>query len=961
MRRSVSILVVAALASLMAFGAAGAMAGDVGPLRGIRAGKAQRSEGKGEPLRQGASYVPGEVLVKFKAGAGPGDLGALRGRVAASAVKQLTSTGIMQLDVGTDVASALDVLRASPLVEYAEPDYVRSIGYLPNDNYYNGVVPVTVPANAQWNMKNLPSAGGIDMGDAWDVAPSGGSTTVVVAIIDTGVAYRNGGGFAQAPDLASTHFKQGYDFINNDQFADDDNGHGTHVCGTIAQSTNNTLGCAGIAFNTTIMPVKVLGQDGFGDDSQLIEGITFAADHGADVINMSLGGPPPNAAIEDALVYAFNKDVVICAAAGNNNVNGVEYPAAYPECVAVGATNIAGEKASYSNYGAALDVVAPGGGDYAAPGNKPYLVYQQTFAVDKQPSSSFAFRGKQGTSMATPHVAGVAALVRAKNPSWNASEVRGAIASSCYDLGAVGWDRTFGWGLIDANAALHAAKPSQVAPAPARLSPVFASGGTTAHLTINGTGFSPKTKVTLERESEAGVSGRSFAVTGNSRVTCDMPLGSAQPGLWDVVVESSTMLSGVLDGGFSIDNAANKTWYLAEGSTSHGFQEYILVQNPNSAGANVTVALMTPGGRLPDRNLSISANSRMTVFVNDIANDTDVSAKVTADQNIICERAMYWNNKIEGTDSVGVQSPSYTWYLAEGTTNYGFETFLLIQNPSNAVTNVEVTYMTASGPVAKAPFTIDGNSRYSINVADDLPATDMSFKVVADERVIAERSMYWDGRRGGHDSIGTDLPSTRWFLAEGSTDWGYDEYVLIENPQAVAADVVLTYMTPAGPVAEPSMSVPGGTRSTVHVNAALPSKDVSVMIASDIGVVAERSMYWNNGTGKAGHNQIGVPQPRQQCFLAEGSTNWGFDEWILVQNPNSTPANVGIDYMTTTGLVPKNAFVLAANSRVTVHVNSDVPLADLSARVYSNLPIIAERSMYWNNKGAGHCSIGLMK
>jgi hypothetical protein len=120
-------------------------------------------------------------------------------------------------------------------------------------------------------------------------------------------------------------------------------------------------------------------------------------------------------------------------------------------------------------------------------------------------------------------------------------------------------------------------------------------------------------------------------------------------------------------------------------------------------------------------------------------------------------------------------------------------------------------------------------------------------------------------------------------------------------------------------------------------------------------------MYWNNGTGKAGHNEIGVPQPRQQCFLAEGSTDWGFDEWILVQNPNAKPANIGVDYMTGTGPVPRNGFVLAANSRVSIHVNADVPGVDTSARVYSNLPIIAERSMYWHNGGGGTVSIGLMK
>jgi serine protease len=942
----VSIAIALALTCALALGVTGALGANT---PGTSAPSSSR--GKGAPIQPGSKYVPGRVLVKFKHGASAGGLDALRGRVDAAATRVITSFGLEQLTLpAVDVPTAVDLLRASPLVEYAEPDYIRSGSFTPNDLYY------TNPAHYQWNMEFAPGNGGIDMPNAWDVLPQGGSSTVVVAILDSGVAYRTGGGFTQAPDLASTHFKQGYDFINSDAYADDDNGHGTHVCGTIAQSTNNALDCAGVAFNTTVMPVKVLDQSGFGDDAAIIEGLTFAADQGVEVINMSLGGREPSEALGDACDYAFGKNVVICAASGNADLEAVEYPAAYPSCVAVGATSKAKARASYSNYGADLDVDAPGG-ESAAP------IYQQTFKFEKKPASGFAFKGMTGTSMATPHVSGVAALVKAKNPTWSASDVRGAIASSCYDLGPAGWDPQFGWGLVDANAALHASKPSATAPAPTAVSPAFAEAGATPHLTVSGSNFSPDVKVVLERESEDGLSGSSVAESGGNKITCNTPLAGA-PGLWNVVVENAALRSGSIDGGFMVDNADNKTWYLAEGSTAYGFEEYILVQNPGTAAANVTVNMMTPAGPLDPFDMSVPAQSRSTLRVNDIAQNVDVSAEVTADQDIICERAMYWANRIEGTDSIGVQSPSYTWYLAEGTTDYGFETYLLIQNPTNARTTVSVTYLTAAGPVEKPAFTIDANSRYSINVADDndiLPSKEMSFKVVADQRVIAERSMYWDGRRGGHDSIGTDMPAQNWYLAEGSTDWGYEEYVLIGNPGAEAATVTLTCMTPTGPVVQPAMSVAGGTRETVHLNESLPKKDVSVQVSADHGVVAERAMYWNNGTGKAGHEEVGVPQARQQSFLAEGSTNWGFDEWILVQNPNSSPASVGIDYMTAGGLVPKNAFTLAPNSRVSVHVNADVPGVDTSARVYSNLPIIAERSMYWNGGGAGHCSTGLMK
>jgi hypothetical protein len=341
--------------------------------------------------------------------------------------------------------------------------------------------------------------------------------------------------------------------------------------------------------------------------------------------------------------------------------------------------------------------------------------------------------------------------------------------------------------------------------------------------------------------------------------------------------------------------------------------------------------------------------------------DTDVSAKVTADRDIICERSMYWNNRIEGTDSVGVQAPSRTWFLAEGSTDYGFDTYLLIQNPTGQQASVQVAYLTDQGRVTKPEFTVGAYSRYSINVMDDLPNGNMSFEVVSDQRVIAERSMYWDGMRGGHDSIGTNAPAREWYLGEGSTDWGFDEWVLLANPGSAAAEVKLTYMTPAGPVPQDSISVPAGSRVTVHVNAALPERDVSVKAEADRGIVVERAMYWNDGTGKAGHCAIGVPQPRQQCFMAEGSTDWGFDTWVLIQNPNYTDCNVGVEYMTPSGVVSRPGFSIPANSRVTIHVNKDLPLRDVSTRVFSDKRIIAERSMYWNGRGAGHVSQAVLK
>ena len=167
----------------------------------------------------------------------------------------------------------------------------------------------------------------------------------------------------KVPDLKSTKVIKGYDFVNDKVSANDDNGHGTHVAGTIAQSTNNGYGVAGIAYEAQIMPLKVLSAGGGGTVADIAEAIKFAADNHADVINMSLGGGGESHLMKEAINYAYDKGVVIVAAAGNENRNASSYPARYPRVISVAATDAAGDKAPYSNYGAGVDISAPGGSE----------------------------------------------------------------------------------------------------------------------------------------------------------------------------------------------------------------------------------------------------------------------------------------------------------------------------------------------------------------------------------------------------------------------------------------------------------------------------------------------------------------------------------------------------------------------------------------------------------------------
>ena len=327
--------------------------------------------------------------------------------------------------------------------EFIEPNYLYSIdnnvdfskgvvydtpGITPNDPYYN----------QQWNFRS------INLEKAWEETKGLG---VTVAVIDTGVS--------KVPDLKETEFVAGYDFVNDKVDAIDDNGHGTHVAGTIAQSTNNNYGVAGIAYQAKIMPLKVLGGSGGGTVSDIAEAIKFAADNGADVINLSLGGGGESHLMKEAIDYAIAKNVVVVAAAGNSGQNSAGYPARYPHVIGVSALDTTGKKTPYSNFGAGVDIAAPGGlteGENLAGG-----ILQETVDPENGGSQFAAF---QGTSMASPHVAGVAALIKASGVS-EPEDVAKILKESARQIQDDPLNH-YGAGHLDAGAAVQLALRGQI-------------------------------------------------------------------------------------------------------------------------------------------------------------------------------------------------------------------------------------------------------------------------------------------------------------------------------------------------------------------------------------------------------------------------------------------------------------------------------------------------------------------
>ena len=348
---------------------------------------------------------------------------------------------VVAVPEGVSVADmAADYLN-SGLVEYVEPNYSRSAAWSPDDPMYP----------LQWNLQQVNAEA------AWD-ARRGADSDVVVAVLDSGIASENYDAYVRAPDLAGVSFLQGYDFINDDAHANDDNGHGTHVCGTLAGATNNGEGVAGLGFGVSIMPVKILDQYGLGSIASEASGIYYAVNHGADIINLSVCGEGTSQTEADALAYAYSKGVTIVCAAGNDYLTGndPQYPAAYDDyCIAVGATRFDQTRAPYSNSGGYLDVVAPGGDlgvDQTGDGN-PDGVLQQT--LDGSPTT-FDYKWWEGTSMACPHVSAVAALMLSENRNWGPDDIRESLQSTAMDLGTAGRDNEFGHGLVDASAALDA-------------------------------------------------------------------------------------------------------------------------------------------------------------------------------------------------------------------------------------------------------------------------------------------------------------------------------------------------------------------------------------------------------------------------------------------------------------------------------------------------------------------------
>jgi serine protease len=438
--------------------------------------------------RAGGRYAPGRLVVKFRDGvsadARRAALAAAAPAAAIGARPSFADFDVATADPSVDVEAVADALMRRPEVEYAQAAYRWSTRFTPNDPYYTQL---------QWNFPL------IQVDRAWDIQPAAGST-MTVAIIDSGVAYQSATITADIPAFTQdgvdypalgtvtipygaatqlAHFRDPYDFIWDDAFPLDFDGHGTHVSGTVGQTTNDGLGTAGIAFNVTIMPVKVVdsfwddlfGAPNAGTDDVVARGIRYAADHGAKVLNMSIGrNGPPAPVVEDAVRYAVSKGAFVAIAGGNGYEDGnpleqlADIASRVDGAVSVSAVDRSKNHAYYSTTGSYIEMAAPGGGGGAEDSG---YVWQQTFNYNftdtylRPPADyeaprfdMFAYVGYIGTSMATPHVAAVAAMIMQQGIT-DPAAVEAVLERFATDLGTEGRDDIYGYGLVNARAVLR--------------------------------------------------------------------------------------------------------------------------------------------------------------------------------------------------------------------------------------------------------------------------------------------------------------------------------------------------------------------------------------------------------------------------------------------------------------------------------------------------------------------------
>lgn len=408
-----------------------------------------------------------------------------------------------------------------------------------------------------------------------------------------------------------------------------------------------------------------------------------------------------------------------------------------------------------------------------------------------------------------------------------------------------------------------------------------------------------------------------------------------------------------------------RCFYFAEGSTFPSWHTNFTVFNTGGTKAEVDVTFYTNNGGSKVHSIEVSPGSTNTVDANDIlGKGTRFSSTFTSYQDVVVERSMFFNhnnccNFTGGHSLVGATSPDTNWYFAEGSTQSGFETWICVMNPNESKAKVNINYALDNGTSFQEKIKVPGYSPYIVDPAKTVgTGQNFSAVVTSDIPIVAERPLYYNyqgHRSGGFTSFGVNNPGTDWYFAEGSTQDGFESWILIQNPNTnKSADVNITYMTSGGNTQMQYLTLLSHSRKKIYVNDVLqPGINFSAKVSSDKPILVERPMYFNyQNKWNGSSTSMGMPGPDTTWFLAEGRTGASWDTYITVQNPGDAAATVDLNYYCSPNDIENETISVPSQSCVSVCPEDSIGnVGRFSTKVESDQPVIAERSMYYAYSG----------
>ena len=408
------------------------------------------------------------------------------------------------------------------------------------------------------------------------------------------------------------------------------------------------------------------------------------------------------------------------------------------------------------------------------------------------------------------------------------------------------------------------------------------------------------------------------------------------------------------------------------------FDEYLLVCNIADEPARVTFTFMQPSGETSSEEIEVSGHSRYTLSVDDYLQFHETSVAVSSDKPIITERAMYfdYHGKQGGHSSAGVLQPATSWYLPEGCTAGGFDTYVLVQNPDVRPARIKFTFMTQDGENVVKELELVGRSRLTVGVDEEPGLAEESLSTLVESEngvpIIVERAVYfdWNGRTGGHVSPGATTTRDSWYFAEGYTGGEFDTFFLVQNPTDEEISLVAEFLRSDGTLVEKEFQVDARSRFTIWSDQikGLEDAEFSTRLTSEgeTPFAAERTMYFAYGGIKGGHDCIGVEGPSPRWYLAEGYTGGDFDTYVLLANFSETAAPVTVTFMKPSGETVTRDYQVGPQSRHTIIVDwiPELEQAEFSVKVDCDAgsEVVVERAEYFNyrGRGGGHASPGVI-